>query len=423
MPKERSMHTNELQIQSALRESDEFQFYLGDVSSMRRNTQGFEWSKETLNNIIAQLNAGNGIGIYPNHNTYREFPIGKTVSSKLVDGKARTELYIQRGLTMYGKANETDDLIKRMNALTVDSFSTGTMGGDFVCDLDGSKFEYKSDGMFFYTRKCDEGHRLNQKVKWEGKEQLATATVKGEVTLFELSVVGNGAVPDAKIIKQLQEKLSDGTIEEGDIPVICQLNNFYHDALSDTLGIKASTGDPTPNEPKPYIVKGREPMNQDLDLLERQNTKLEKDNGELTTETERLETELADLKENSFTQEEYDAMTKERDDLKTENDKIKGESKDQEESAKVGKDALKWARAFYVEAEVSAESLDAKGESDVVEYVSEKTDFITLVNAARGNLKKAARNRAGGKKAIGTHYAKPTNKLEDGHFGRHVNEI
>ena len=416
------MNLSEVQILKALETEGSFQYYDAVTSSMKRNSKFFQWSEETLKNIIKQMNEKNGIGIYPNHDSWREFPLGRTVSAEFVNKQAKTRLYIQKDLMMYGKENGTNDLIDRMNALTVDSFSTGTMGGKFMCDLDNTEFKYQSDGMFYYTRKCGEGHRLGQEVKVDGRPKIATATVHGPVNLYELSVVGSGAVPDAKIIKKLKEHLDDGTIEEDDLSLICELNDFHVNQLFDGLGVTLKS-DPKPNEPEPYIVKGREPMAKDLDLLERENTKLESDNDELTTENERLETELKDLKESSFTQEEYDAMTKERDDLKTDNDKIKGESKDQEESAKVGKDSLVWARAFYVEAEVSAESLDADGEAEVMEYVSGKTDFLGLVRTARANLKKAAKNRAGGKKASHTHYAKPTAKLEDGHFPASVNNI
>ena len=52
--------------------------------------------------------------------------------------------------------------------------------------------------MFFYTRQCEQGHRLGDSVMYDGKKQDVTATVNGKPRLQELSVVGAGAVPDAK---------------------------------------------------------------------------------------------------------------------------------------------------------------------------------------------------------------------------------
>ena len=420
MPKQALMYTNELQIGKPTRSDDNFQHYMAIIASMKRNTKSFRWSAETLNSMIRQLNAGNGIGIYPLHNYFGEFPIGRTVSSKLVKNQALTEIYIQKGLTMGRNGQKSDELIERMNALTVDSFSTGTLGGDFLCDIDKTKFEYKSNGEYYYTRLCEKGHRLGEILQANGKEKEVTATVYGEVRIYEVSVVGNPAIPDAKTVKMLQDDLSCGDILSADIPVICELNNYFLDGLCDTLGMKLDAPKPAPKT-EPYIIKGDN--NMDPELLERERKQLEKDNESLTTQVETLTNDLKATQEDSFTKEEYEAMVKERNDLKTERDALKDAEPDAEkdELAEIGRTAINWAKGFYVEAEVSANQLDADGEAEVKEYVSDKMDFLTLVRTARANLKKSYKNRSGGKKSA--HYAEKPKTVEDGWFPASVNQI
>ena len=413
------MYTNELQIGEALEGDDNFQHYLSIIASQRRNSKYFQWSEETLKSIIRQANEDNGVGIYPLHNSYSEFPIGRTVSSKFKNGQAETNIYIQKNLSMRTGVQTTNELIDRMNALTVDSFSTGTNGGDFICDLDGTKFEFQSDGFFYYSRQCGEGHRLGQKVRMDGKERIGTATVKGEVNLVEVSVVGDGAVPDAKIIRKLQKGLSSGEILTDDIAVICELNNFPMDGLCDSLGLRIDPGKPN-SKTTPYRVRGKGKM--DPELMQRENEKLEKELEERDNQIQTLKTELQTQKDDSYTSEEYDALVLERDNLKTEVSDSKEASQGSEELAEVGRNALTWAREFYVEAQVSLDSLDADGEAEVKEYVSDKADFLSLVRTARASLRRSSKNRAGGKQSANTPKRK-SNKAEDGWFPSHINQI
>ena len=125
-----------LQIERDLEGSDDFAVFEGIMSSDKLNTKYFRYSPEALEELTRQANEGNGVPIYPLHRSYGEFNIGRTRSSRMRRKQSLTVFDIQRDLTMGNST--TDDLINRMRTATVDSLSTGTIGGDFLCDLDGS---------------------------------------------------------------------------------------------------------------------------------------------------------------------------------------------------------------------------------------------------------------------------------------------
>ena len=315
----KAIYIDGLQIERDLESSDDFAVFEGIMSSDKLNTKYFRWSTEALEELTRQANEGNGVPIYPLHRTYGEFNIGRTRSSRMRRNQSLTVFDIQRGLVMGNTT--TDDLIDRAVKGTVDSLSTGTIGGDFTCDLDSSLFEWKSDGMFFYTRQCEQGHRLGDSVMYDGKKQYVTATVNGKPRLQELSVVGGGAVPDAKFIKRLGEMLSTDEIAIEDLHLISEVNGFTFDTLTERLGVTPVLPFHNPDsEPEPEAApiplshdpEGDPHMAANKELLERENEALSTQVETLTMDKVELQRQL----DAGCTPEEADALESQLEDAK-----------------------------------------------------------------------------------------------------------
>ena len=400
--------------------TDEFQYYEGDMSSTRRNSKYFRWSKETLGELVRQAQE-NKTPIYPLHSSYREWAIGKIQSCRLVDDKARTVFSIQRDLTMLGNQN-TDELIRRIDAKTVDSLSTGTMGGEYRCDLDGSVLEWKSDGMFFYTRACTEnGHRLGDTVKQDGRAQTVTATVHGtDVRLFELSVVSTGAVPDAKIRQALAELLDSGDITEAELGYISEINDFNLEQLCDQLSVSPTaipriSSDPDPAvEPQPYrIVGGR---NMDKSLLEQENQKLSEDLTRVAQERDALQEKL----DNALDGKEIESFEKKMATLQDEVDTLTKENGQLKALTTEAEIALDTLRKEYVVAYKSACGRNKPTETEIdnlEKSLANNNNFTEIYEGTQRNWARARENRLGGQKsanALDAQTKSKFNKVEAG---------
>lgn len=390
-----------LQISQQVAEDDDrFQFYEGVISSTKLNSKYFRWSKQTLSSIVRQANEGTAV--YPLHDTYREFPIGKSASSRMANEQALTKFGIQKDLKM-GSNNNTDDLIKRMNSGVVDALSTGTIGGNFTCDLDGTKFEFKSDGLFFYSRQCKEGHRLGQTVRMNGKDQTVTATVKGEVNLYEFSVVGSGAVPDAKVIRKLQEMLDANELEENDIVYISDINGFNLSSICDSLGVSPSfdppiigteepTGDP---QPEPYRIRNKGD-NMSLELVTQERDRLSARVEDLETELQEKETELAKYEGND---KDYETLEEEFNAKQVELSEKEEELKEAKVMSDIGKKAISDARKEYKAASISeAEAYGTPLTEDELDDLDKdlllNNDYEMMRNSTKKMLQRARKERS-----------------------------
>ena len=394
-----------LQIERDLEGSDDFAVFEGIMSSDKLNTKYFRYSPEALTEMTRQADEGNGVPIYPLHESYREFNIGRTRSSRMRRNQSLTVFDIQRDLTMGNTT--TDDLINRMRTATVDSLSTGTIGGDFLCDLDGSRFEFKSDGMFFFTRQCEQGHRLGDTVKYEGKDQDVTATVYGKPRLFELSVVGAGAVPDAKIIKRLGEMLSTDEIAVEDLHLISEINGFTFDALTERLGVEPVLPFHNPDsEPVPEAApiplsqnpEGDTPMAANKELLEQENEALSAQFDAVTKEKAELQEKL----DAGCTPEEAEALETQLEDTKTALTEATEKIATYEKSVKDGKVALDYlhteATKYHISAYYGTDDPTPEELADLKSTI-EDTPPHELLRSIKRLKKKTFENREGGRKS------------------------
>ena len=399
----KGMYIDTLQIEREAEGSDDFAVFEGVMSSGELNTKYFQWSPEALREIVRQANTGNGTPIYPLHIDYNQFNIGRTRSARMRNGQGLTVFDVQRGLTMLDTT--TDDLISRMTAGTVDSLSTQSIGGDFICDLDASLYEFKSDGMFFYSRQCGKGHRLGERVRYDGKNQDATATVKGKPRLQHLAVVGSGAVPDAKITKRLGEMLSADEISPQDLHLISEINGFRFNPLMEQLGIAPVVPefyrDPENDNPIPLSSDpeaGDTPMATDTTLIEKENEALSKQVDTLTHEKAEVQKQL----DAGCTAEEAEALESQLEESKTALKAANDTIAVHEAAVKDGKVALDYLHAEAKRYQVSAffpnDDITPEEETELQDTIAD-TPPDELRRSIKRLKKKTFENREGGRKS------------------------
>lgn len=235
--------------------------YHGTFTSTSKNSKAFSFSPETMRNIVKQ--AAEGVQLFKSHQTYYD-PIGKFTSAYVYGEQGRGNFFIRENL----EGPRSNDVIKMIDSEIMDSMSIGfahTEKTKVMCDacsaLGNNNSEMKPKFSWFsYTMECEEGHVLGRKFKLDGQERLVTATYKGEVRLREVSVVGAGADPNAKIKKKLMESLQSGELELSDLNYISECMNIELSNFNRMLGLddpaSIPEGDPmsTPNEGLQAVV-------------------------------------------------------------------------------------------------------------------------------------------------------------------------
>ena len=149
---------------------------------------------------IINRDLDNGLPIMVNHNTYGDdaLPRGKTTSSKYVKSK-------QIVLTNFYLDNEeyNERILKGIDNGTIGDVSIGA-DGRYKCSFDGTR-------MGFFG--CEQGHRRGQEIMVDKNGNQTDTPSEAVTSVFiyanfyarladELSVVWDGAVPDANITKK-----------------------------------------------------------------------------------------------------------------------------------------------------------------------------------------------------------------------------
>ena len=238
-----------LQIEGAGAKAEGLHNYFGSFTSTGLNLRNFSLSPKTMANIVKQANEGTELR--KSHQLYSD-PIGKFTSAYVRDGKGHGQFFIREGL----EGPKSNDVIKMIDSEIMNSMSIGFAHTDktrVMCDTCralGEENQMKPKFTWFsYYFECDEGHILGKKAKVNKKEMVCTATYEGEVKLREISVVGSGADPSAKIRKKLQEELQAGTIELADLPIFSESMNIELSRFNQALGLDSP--EPTP---QPYSI-------------------------------------------------------------------------------------------------------------------------------------------------------------------------
>lgn len=299
-----------LQIEGAGAKAEGLHNYFGVFTSTGLNSRHFSLSPKTMANIVKQANEG--VEVKKSHGWGD--PIGKFTSAYVRDGEGRGNFFIREGL----EGPKSDDVIKMIDSEIMGSMSIGFGHTDktrVMCDtcrLLGDENQMKPKFTWFsYYFECSEGHILGKKSKVDKKEVLNTGTYEGTVRLMEISVVGTGADPNAKIVKKLQEELQAGTIELSDLSLFSESLNVELSHFNQLLGLsepppprrtysippKRSTkmSEPTGNEALQAMI---DQLNSTVETLTTEKTELEKrptleQHNALETELESVTTQLA----------------------------------------------------------------------------------------------------------------------------------
>ena len=276
---------------------DEFANYFGTFTSTSRNSRNFSLSPETMADIVKQANAG--VEVRKSHSYFQD-PIGTFLSAYVYKGEGKGNFRIRKDL----EGPKSNDVIKMIDAEIMKSMSIGFAHTDktkVTCDtcllLGDENSEMKPKFSWFsYYFECGEGHILGQKSKVNKKEVLNTATYKGTVKLREISVVGTGADPNAKIIKKLQEELQSGNLGLEDLPIFSESLNINLSHFNQLLGLETPTAYSIPNS-------------QRSDNMSEPTGGLQAVVDELNSTVSGLRNQLAEM-ENRPTQEQYDEVTR-----------------------------------------------------------------------------------------------------------------
>ena len=257
--------------------------------------------------------------------------------------------------------------------------------------------------------RCEAGHYPGKKMD-DGK--IATATVYGDIQFRELSIVGTGADPRAKILQEpeyqdaLREEFNALTLQPYDFPLISELAGWDEGMFAESLSyfdIKGVKPMATPNktkeelaalskeqllelldtEPTPESTKVEptpEPVPDDIvEAWKQRAEKAEKENQELKAGTAEMVTK-ADLTQ------AVSHHLQQRDNLQTEVDQLKDELKDNKFYATVGLQALTLARDRAVRAYTTHKGGENRVQDPVsqakISELEELTDIAELAKKA-----------------------------------------
>ena len=197
------------------------------------------FDKSSLENFAND--ASKGVPILQSHNSYRDVPIGYTFMGEYVSSKkyVNSAAYIIKGLPLNAgySYSDSDAYILALQKKGIREVSMGIFGGTAICSICG--------GNYMSYRECQH---------WGGKEYPTgpNRTLKlcfytwHDSHLDEVSLVANGAVPGAAILKA-QQMLDKGEIFLPDIAKVFERSykslNVTETFLNKRIPYNVNSGD------------------------------------------------------------------------------------------------------------------------------------------------------------------------------------
>ena len=265
-------------------------YYNASFTSTSLNSYNYRFAPEVMASIVKQAN--DGVEVREEHQMSPR-AIGKFTNAYLLDELGRGNFFIREGL----QGPQSDDVIKLLDSGIMDCMSIGFAHTDqtkVINDLTGNEMKPKFSALSFsfYFQDPETGHILGRKTEVDGEEKTVTATYKGDVKLREISVVGKGADPTAKVIRKLQEALHTNEIEIEELPFISESLNIELSAFNQMLGINTKDTKHTKiNSTKKESPMANEALQAVIDELKTTVETLKEEKEELEG---KLETELED---------------------------------------------------------------------------------------------------------------------------------
>lgn len=233
-------YINNLKVGKKIEDNPELVLFEGIATTDSLNSYFYRMHMSSLRNFKRDAEMGDGKPVYINHRTYYDLNAGRTRSASLYNKQVKMEWSILRGLDDIG----SDDVIKRLeNGVTTD-LSIGHENAEYMCDECGENMDRG-----WFTPRCENDHYPGKVIKKNGKEITITATAHN-ANLRELSVVGMGADPDAKVIGKLKQELSDGKLNGKGLAFLSEFYNLNYNSFFNELGYNGYT-------PKQYSIPSK----------------------------------------------------------------------------------------------------------------------------------------------------------------------
>ena len=219
-------------------DDDKRAMFSGVAITTGYNKRNYRFSLPSLQSLAKWAKKGemqNGVPLYVMHSTWDDLPIGRTLSGMI---RKKTDLEISAYINRNVPSPDTNSIIERMEDDTIDSLSISwdlTPKSYFQCDV--------------CSEKMDKGYFMphDSKYHYPGKKledgTIVTATVQGPIEFRELSIVGIGADPRAKMLQDtevqdaLRKEFSTLSIQPHDIPTISELSGWDEGMFSQSLSL------------------------------------------------------------------------------------------------------------------------------------------------------------------------------------------
>ena len=325
-------------------------------------TKYFRFSKASVMSLRPQAirtESSNGVPMYILHMDFWELPVGRTLMASF---KKESDLEVEFYLSRDVPQPHTNSIIDRIDDKTIDSLSLGwgliaqgKRPSYFKCDVCGEKMDRG-----YFMPYCSNYHYPGKRLKENKKEIIVTATVHGDIRFRELSIVGGGADPRAKILNDpnitetLKTELETLHIQAADFATIAELAGWNETLFSDTLSLGIyNPAVPSPESIEKHFLGGLNQMSEptatatpqdDEELASIADSELRTLYDEAKTKVEELEAQLEDviaLDEHNTLVSDLRTQINEK---KVEVETAEAKASENEELAEIGREALSVAR-------------------------------------------------------------------------------
>lgn len=186
-------------------------FWRAEISNDLLDSHFTHMNEKTLRNYAEDATIG--VAFLKSHNRY-QFPVGYSLQASVENSGSKkrvvADFYTVRGL------DDTDDMIKRMEARILRDVSVGFHGGEYWCDICRQTF-------------WDCMHWPGMKYEVKDGDQTKTVVATYEIDdarLSEVSGVYDGSTPDAMILKA-QRHAAAGLIDARQVAILEQTYRIH----------------------------------------------------------------------------------------------------------------------------------------------------------------------------------------------------
>ena len=371
----------------------------GIAISTDYNSYNYCFSLRSIRSLAEQAKktrSKNGVPLYVMHATYFDLPIGRTLTGEIKeDSYLEVSAYINRNVPN----PDTNSIIDRIDDDTIDALSIGwrlTPKSYFKCDTCSEKMDKG-----YFMPYCKNYHYPGKKLD-DGT--IVTATVHGPIHFRELSIVGIGADPRAKILQDteyqdaLREEFNSLTINLHDIPLISELAGWDEGMFSESLSFfPINKGVPTMSH-EPTGTENAETPSDAAQEWKNKYLKLEQEHNNLKELHENLPLIEESEKARANLQKQLSERTQELNETKTTLQKHEYYAAIGRVSLELARDRAERAFKFYkgnkIEDPVSQATLKKLQESDDLKWLEEEADEYWALSDSHKNTRAYEEERA-----------------------------